>query len=313
MMRRTGHRMLGHLTHSGERYLSQSKLTNSDHPLVSVVVPYFNPGSFLQEAIESVISQTYSNWELILVDDGSTDGSMEIATRYSRAFPDRIRHVWHPNREHRGRSASRNLGFLHSRGQFLAHLDADDVYVEDKLQKQLEIILAYPHVGMVFGRMLLWSSWRGSPDRLQKMTCPLDVAIEPPQFFPFLVSGRNDPAGYLIRRDVIDELGGYPEHLDFCEDWALYVRIALRYSVYAQSDYNYRYRQHEGQSCSVERQNGQFYAQFKPYLRWLLDYLSVQENLSLTLHAITWKSVIRFQILSIAEQTRHRVKRLVGL
>src|SRR5262245_61406233 len=102
-------------------------------PRVSIVTPFLNAQRFIAEAIERVLAQTYDEWELWLVDDGSTDTSSDIARDYARRHADRIRYVDHPGHEHRGISASRLLGLRHSRGEYLAQLDADDVYLPDKL------------------------------------------------------------------------------------------------------------------------------------------------------------------------------------
>src|SRR5690606_41464320 len=84
--------------------------------LVSVIIPFYNAERFIEEAIESVLVQTYPHWELLLVNDGSTDGSKEIAERYAEQYPERIRYLEHPDRANQGASASRNMGIRHARG-----------------------------------------------------------------------------------------------------------------------------------------------------------------------------------------------------
>ena len=85
-------------------------------PLVSVVIIFLNPGEFLSEAIESVFAQTYGNWELLLVDDGSTDSSTDVALQYAARYPERTRYLEHKGHQNRGMSASRNLGIRNARG-----------------------------------------------------------------------------------------------------------------------------------------------------------------------------------------------------
>src|SRR6266545_8317921 len=102
-------------------------MTSDESPLVSTVMIFLDAEPFLEEAIDSVFVQTYRHWELLLVDDGSTDGSSDIAKRYAREHPGRVRYLEHPGHENRGTSASRNLGVRHSRGELVALLDADDV------------------------------------------------------------------------------------------------------------------------------------------------------------------------------------------
>src|SRR5512147_1824882 len=105
----------------------------TNQPLVSGVIIFWNAERFLQEAIESVLAQTYPSWELLLVDDGSTDGASEIARSYAARHPERIRYLEHPGHRNRGMSASRNLGLQQSRGALVAFLDSDDVWLPEKL------------------------------------------------------------------------------------------------------------------------------------------------------------------------------------
>src|SRR5689334_8794235 len=117
---------------------------NRSAPLVSVVLIFLNEERFLSEAIDSVLVQTYSNWELLLVDDGSVDGSSRIAKQYAEQNTERVRYVEHPGHENRGMSASRNLGIQNASGEFIAFLDADDVWLPNKLRRQLAILSEHP-------------------------------------------------------------------------------------------------------------------------------------------------------------------------
>src|SRR5690349_14304343 len=97
--------------------------------LVSVIMIFLDAAPYLDEAVASVFAQTYGRWELLLVDDGSIDGSSVIASGYAEQHPDKVRYLEHPNHENRGMSASRNLGIMQAHGEFVAFLDADDVYL----------------------------------------------------------------------------------------------------------------------------------------------------------------------------------------
>src|ERR1017187_6705495 len=110
-----------------------------DQPQVSVVIPFLNAQRFLEEAIESVFSQTFRSWELLLVDDGSRDSGTSIARRYSGQHPDQVRYFEHHEHRNRGLPASRNLGIRHAKGHYIAPLDSDDVWLPDKLKQQVAI------------------------------------------------------------------------------------------------------------------------------------------------------------------------------
>src|SRR5678815_5107839 len=98
-------------------------------PLVSVIVIFLDEEQFIREAIESVFTQTYHHWELILVDDGSMDSSTSIARSYAREHPERVRYIEHRAHQNRGMSTSRNLGISNANGEYIAFLDGDDIWL----------------------------------------------------------------------------------------------------------------------------------------------------------------------------------------
>ncbi|MDQ2712181.1 MAG: glycosyltransferase, partial [Acidobacteriota bacterium] len=103
---------------------------------VSVVCTYLNSISFLVESIDSVLRQSFTDWELLLVDDGSIDGSHAVAELYANRYSGRIIPLHHPGRTNRGISSSRNLGIRHSQGELIALIDSDDVWLPDMLRTQ---------------------------------------------------------------------------------------------------------------------------------------------------------------------------------
>ena len=108
-------------------------------PAVSVIIIFLNEERFLPEAIESVFGQTYTNWELLLIDDGSSDGSVGIARQYARQHPNRVRYLDHEGHRNRGMSASRNFGIQHARGKYIALGDADDVWLPRNTAVRLKV------------------------------------------------------------------------------------------------------------------------------------------------------------------------------
>ena len=133
-------------------------------PLVSSIVIFLNAEKFIEEAIESIFAQTYNNWELLLVDDGSTDDSTQIALRYAERYPTRVRYLEHPGHQNCGMGASRNLGVRHAKGEYIALLDSDDVWLPHKLQQQVAILDSHTEAGMVYGLSQYWHSWTGKPE-----------------------------------------------------------------------------------------------------------------------------------------------------
>ena len=141
-------------------------------PVVSVIMPFLDVARFLGEAIESVRAQTYPRWDLLLCDDGSTDGSSDIARRYAALDPARIRHLTHADGGTHGASAARNLGIAAARGEVIALLDGDDVWFPTKLEEQLAILAERPEADALYGVTELWYSWTGSPGDVARDSRP---------------------------------------------------------------------------------------------------------------------------------------------
>lgn len=115
---------------------------------------------FLDAAVESLLLQSYEHWELLLVDDGSVDGSTAIALGWARRHHDRIRYLTHEGRRNRGVS-SRTLGRRAARGSLITSLDADDVWLPGTLEVRVNLLECHPEVGMVVGATHYWFSWTG--------------------------------------------------------------------------------------------------------------------------------------------------------
>lgn len=234
----------------------------SERPLVSIITIFFNAERFLEEAIESVLAQTYDNWELLLVDDGSSDRSPAIANRYADRDPSRIRLLKHAAGDNRGMSASRNLGIAEARGEIIGFLDADDLYLPDKLSRQVELLGKNPEVGVVYGATLYWHSWTGRPedalrDRMRRRRLPTNTLIRPPELFaPFLAGTARTPCtcGVLMRRAAVQAVGGFEERFrGLFEDQVFFCKLALTTPVYVEEGCTDWYRQHDDSSVSKAR------------------------------------------------------------
>src|SRR5262245_2814919 len=125
-------------------------------PEVSVITAFLNEERFLKEAIESVLQHTFTNWELILLDDGSTDKGANIAKAYAEAYPDKIVYYEHEGHANKSTAASRNLAISKVRGELVAFLDADDVWLPVKLEKQVQIMRKHPMVAMLLEASEYW-------------------------------------------------------------------------------------------------------------------------------------------------------------
>src|SRR5215203_7510694 len=188
------------------------------NPLVSVITPVFNVKSFLAETIESVINQQYGNWELILVDDGSTDGSAELARAFSRNYSSKIFYFEHEKNVNKGASPSRNLGLSHARGELIAFLDSDDIWLTEKLQKQVELLSQNPDATVLCEATNYWSSWADPQKKdiiVQVLDNP-DNLFYAPQLVPLVYPLGNGPGfctcGLIIKKTLFDNIGGFDEN-----------------------------------------------------------------------------------------------------
>ena len=255
----------------------------SSKPLVSVVAIFLNAEQFIQEAIESVFAQTYDNWELLLVDDGSSDASTAVARRYAEQYPERVCYLEHPGRQNRGASASRNLGIRHAEGEYIALLDVDDVWLPHKLEQQVAIMESQPEAAMVYGLSEYWYSWTGWPedqgrDFVYDLGVPPNTLIQPPALIPIFFLEQKaaipGPTDILVRRENVERVGGFDEHFRLYTDQSFYAKVCLKAPVFAASACWDRYRQHPNSAYSIARKTEQEYSTRLFFLNWLAGYLS---------------------------------------
>jgi len=262
----------------------------SSKPLVSVIIIFLNAEEFIQEAIESVFGQTYEAWELLLVDDGSTDGSTDIAWRYTKAYPEKVRYLDHPDHQNRGMSASRNLGIRHARGKYIALLDSDDVWLPPKLQRQSDILESHPEAGMVYGLSQYWSSWTGKfedagRDFLPEQGIPSDTLYEPPALltlvYPLGHANPPCPSNIMFRREMVKRIGGFEETFTgvmmMYEDQAFLTKAYLKEPVYVSQECWDLHRLHPDSCVSTVMKAGQYQRVRLSFLEWSAGYLSGQQ------------------------------------
>jgi glycosyltransferase involved in cell wall biosynthesis len=252
-------------------------------PEVSVVTIFKDEERFLPDAIESIHAQTFTAWELLLVDDGSTDRSSEIARFHAERSPNRIRYLEHEGHANRGMSASRNLGLAEAGGDLVAFLDADDVLLPSALEGQLAAFREHPRIGMAYGPLEYWFSWTGRPedggrDFVQPAGVPGGRVHEPPSLIPvFLRNDAYSPAGVMVRRALARRIGGFEASFrSLYEDQVFAAKICLAAPVYLSAASTYRYRQHPASSCMTAEREGTTKASRERFLRWLVGYLDEQ-------------------------------------
>jgi glycosyltransferase involved in cell wall biosynthesis len=211
--------------------------------LISVVIPAHNVERFIGQTLASVLRQTHRALEVIVVDDGSSDRTAEVVRAVIAKDP-RVRLLQTKNV---GVSAARNLAIADSRGEFIAPLDADDIWREDKLARQLAVLrAAAPTVGLVY-------CWSAGIDERSRIILPTwnNSTAAGNVLRDIVVSGiAGNGSTPLIRRNYIEAVGGYDAGLTLCEDWKFYTALAGVCEFAVVPDYLTGYRLHL-QSASV--------------------------------------------------------------
>ncbi|CAN7290889.1 glycosyltransferase family 2 protein [Rhizobium sp. LjRoot254] len=223
------------------------KMAPAEQPLVSCIVIFYNADRYISDALESVAAQTWLNWELVLVDDGSTDNSRSITEAFAARYPERVHILEHPGRVNLGKSVARNVGFSAAKGEFIAMLDADDVWLPEKLAEQVALMAAYPEVDIVYGKVEFWYSWTGKPrDALKKYTSALGIPADTPQDARRLLEvilrqtarGVDEvtpyPSAMMFRRALLERSGACDPDFKFLhDDVVFFVKAFLVAKIYA--------------------------------------------------------------------------------
>lgn len=247
--------------------------------LVSVVIPFFNADAYLAEAVESVLAQTCDDWELLLIDDGSSDGGPALARSYAGRSPERVQVLSHADHANLGCSASRNVGLGAARGEWVAMLDADDLWKREKLAEQVALAERLG-VDAVMGAPRYWRSWQpqtGGIDSVPGHGLRPGVIYHPPELAYRLYPLGQLPApctsDLLIRREALLRVGGSEVAFRlFYEDQPLLSKLYLT-STFAVSDATWTfYRVHDASISAAMRESGRYDAVRLFFLRWLQSY-----------------------------------------
>jgi glycosyltransferase involved in cell wall biosynthesis len=214
------------------------RLTASDG-LVSAIIPCYNQAHFLGQAIESVLQQDYPHFEVIVVDDGSTDNTMEVA-------------AWYPGvriirQEHQGIAAARNRGIRESSGSYLVFLDSDDRLLPHALGVGLKYLLDEAKCAFAFG------NYREIATDGSLLSTPQPITVEKDSYRQLLLSCYvHTPSTAIFRRTVVEKISGFDSNVSFAgaEDYDLYLRIAKEFPIFGYSEIVAEYRRHDANLSS---------------------------------------------------------------
>jgi len=253
------------------------------NPLVSVIIPFMNEEKLLEESIHSVLNQDYPNIEVLLVDDGSTDNSPDIAKKYVVDYPSKIYYYTHEQHRNLGVSATRNLGITKAKGDYIAFLDADDYFLPSKISEQVSYFIKYPEISMAAEASIYWYDWMDGDHQNQmiKVGSENDKVIEPPQLmldlYPLAKGNAPCPCSLMVRKGLMEKIGGFEasfnKEYQLYEDQALLAKIYLTEKVYISSNANNLYRQRPDSIVYKAQSHGNYHRVRVFFLLWLKNFL----------------------------------------
>ena len=232
--------------------MSQNSLTPSKEfnivtnnlPLVSVILPTYNCAAFLPHSIGSILAQTYNSYEIIVVDDGSTDNTKEVLY----PFMQRIKYIL--LEQNKGLPTARNIGIRLAQGKYIAFIDADDLWLLEKLQTDIEYFETHPEVRMVYSKHLNIDQNGRMLDETSQKRLPSG------NIFTQLFSKQNFiiTSSVVVRKEIFETTGLFDEQLSNCQDWDMWLRIAFYFKVGGINTPLVKYR-HNPHSLSKNRNN----------------------------------------------------------
>lgn len=287
-------------------------------PEVAVVCCFLEGEQFLAEAIESVLGQTYRQLSLVLVDDGSTGEATAIARRYADSDP-RVRYLDHAGHANLGLSASRNAGVAATTAPFVAFIDADDVWLPEKLAEQMAIAGAHPELGMVSGAALHWRSWQGGRDAIMYSGASRDTVVLPPrallEVYPLGAATAPPPSDLLLRREAFRRVGGFEAQFRgeraLYEDQAFLTRLYLESPVWFSSRTWLLYRQHETSIVASVKAAGRYDAVRLYFLNWFQSYLAGRPGVDWRIRAKLNLALLTYRIPGLLPLSRWTLPRRV--
>ena len=192
---------------------------------VDVIIPAFNAANYLPAALDSVGSQTFDDWQIVLVDDGSTDDTAAVVAPFLERFGTKLKYI---RQENRGLPAARNAAVQASSSNFIALLDADDVWLPNRLAESLQALAARPNAGLAYGLITYMDAAGNAMETFQGNAAPFEGHVASRIYMRKI---ELPCPTITIRRSCIDEVGLFDETMRSTEDRDLWLRIALRHEV----------------------------------------------------------------------------------
>ncbi|MFQ5964188.1 MAG: glycosyltransferase family 2 protein [Candidatus Scalinduaceae bacterium] len=243
-------------------------------PRVSVIIPAYNVERYIGETLDSVLVQTYSDFEVIVVDDGSNDRTAFIIKKYQKKNPEKVRLI---QKENAGPARARNVGIKASTGEYIAFVDADDLWLPEKLEKQVSYFEKQPpQVGMVytnakkFDQQGIWTL----PKRYRKKR------VEGWIYKDLLRENMIPNQSVMVRKRCFEKVGLFEESLDIIEDHDMWLRVAMKYEIAFLNEVLSLYREHsQGRSKGVEKTMKRAIGVMDKHLKMALGNIELEDTI----------------------------------
>ncbi|MGH1397372.1 MAG: glycosyltransferase [Trichormus sp.] len=264
--------------------------------LISVIIPAYNCEKTIVETINSVLQQTYSHFELIVINDGSQDATLDIVSKIKDS---RLRVFSFDNA---GGNVSRNRGLHLAQGEFISFLDADDIWTSDKLDAQLEALEKNPNAHVAYS----WTDYIDEAGNFllsgARITASGDV-YEKLLINNFLENGSNP----LIRKEALIQLGGFDEALEAAQDWDMWLRLAAKYSFVAVPVVQILYR------VSSNSLSSNLKSQEKYCLQVLYNAYQIRPSTNIKVLHLSKKNIYKYLTCKALQQPLNRKKGITAL
>lgn len=252
--------------------------------LVSVIIPAYNAEEFISESLESVLTQTYKNFEIIVINDGSTDFTNRILLRYhSRIKTYSIKHS--------GPASARNVGIRNSSGKYIAFLDADDLWKKNKLLKQVKYMEKNPDLGFSYTHAICFSAHNGKKSYSRELKCDLEGNIFKNLFWSnFIVNST-----VMVKRSCLEKVGLLDESKNIIgsEDYDLWLRLSREYKLGLIPEILTGYRLHD-KNLIGSSYNKAFNVHKRIYKKFYAKFKDTKERIGLTLNEALGDLILRY-------------------
>jgi glycosyltransferase involved in cell wall biosynthesis len=214
-------------------------MTEQQRPKISVIISSYNHAQYLPECLDSILTQTYQDFEIVVVDDGSKDNSHEILVGYQEKYPDKVHYFWHPDHANKGISISCNLAISKAAGMYLAWTGSDDAWYPEKLARQVAVMESNANIGMVYSQMCLFDGNGNSlPGKIG-----IDITNDESPVVRLFAGNWIPASTVLIRKTCLEQIGLFDNDLVY-SDWDLFIRLVSRWKTAYINDPLARYRLH---------------------------------------------------------------------